>query len=1054
MLALVRIALKRPYTFVVMAMLIVIFGVLSWIRTPTDIFPAIRIPVVAVVWTYNGLPPDDMSGRVVYFYERSISATVNDIEHIESQSMAGYGVVKIFFQPTVDINAALAQITAASQTVLKLLPPGITPPYVLTFNASSVPVIQLALSSDTMSEAKIFDFAQNMIRPQLATVAGAAVPSPYGGKVRQVQIDVDQAKLRSYGLSAQDVVTAVGQQDLIIPVGTQKIADKEYVVQLNDSPASVEALNDLPIKSANGATVRIGDVAFVHDSFPPQINMVRVDGANAVLMTIVKAGSASTLDVINGVKALLPRLREILPPEIKLAVVGDQSPFVQSAVHSVIFEGTLAATLTGLMILIFLGSWRSTVIIIISIPLAILTSVTLLAATGENINVMTLGGLALAVGILVDDATVTIENINYQLEQKKEIEAAIMDGARQIVIPATVSLLCICIVFVPMFTLNGISGFLFRPMAKAVVFALMGSYLLSRTLVPTMANYLLGGHAHDPDAPPKGFFDRFQRGFEHRFETARRAYARALTASIAWRWKFIIGFLGFVAASLFLFPFLGQNFFPTAETVQLKLHVRGPTGLRIEESGRLVTRIEKAIGDIAGPNVIASMVDNIGLPISGINAAYGNSGTIGPADADILITLEDGQEKKGEELVRRLREKLPELFPDATFAFLPADIVTQILNFGLPAPIDVQVVGNDFEGNRVLAAKLLKRISQVTGVADARIQQPADAPTIKVDVNRIQASQLGVSEKDIATSLQITLAGSIQTNPTFWLNPKNGVSYPVVTQTPQYWMESLDDLARIPASQGNSPQILGAVAQISRTSSDAVVSHYSVQPVIDIYATNAGRDLGAVSADVQRVIDDLKSERPRGSQIILRGQTTTMTSAYAQLYEGLALAVVLIYLLIVVNFQSWVDPFVIVTALPAALAGVVWMLFGTHTTLSVPALTGAIMCMGVATANSILVVSFAREKMAEGLDSVEAALDAGIGRFRPVLMTALAMIIGMAPMALSAEQNAPLGRAVIGGLIFATVATLIFVPVVFAMAHGRKSVAPSHAVSYDNGSAR
>ncbi len=809
MLALVRIALKRPYTFVVMAMLIVIFGVLSWIRTPTDIFPAIRIPVVAVVWTYNGLPPDDMSGRVIYYYERTVSSQVSDIEHMESQSMAGYGVVKIFFQPTVDINAAIAQITAASQTVLKFLPPGITPPYVLTFNASSVPVIQLALSSDKLSEAKIFDFGQNMIRPQLATVAGAAVPSPYGGKVRQVQIDVDQAKLRSYGLSAQDVVAAIGQQDVITPVGTQKIANKEYVVQLNDSPETIEDLNTLPIRSANGATIRVGDIAFVHDSFPPQINMVRVDGANAVLMSIVKVGAASTLDVINGVKGLMPRLREIIPPELKLVAVGDQSRFVQSAVSSVIFEGALAATLTGLMILVFLGSWRSTVIIIISIPLAILTSIAALAATGENINVMTLGGLALAVGILVDDATVTIENINFQLEQKKEIEAAIMDGAQQIVIPATVSLLCICIVFVPMFGLGGISGYLFRPMAKAVVFAMMGSYLLSRTLVPTMANYLLGGHAHDPHATPRGFFGRFQRGFEHRFEMARTQYANALAAAIRLRWTFVLSFLGFVVVSLTLFPTLGQNFFPSVESDQLKLHVRGPTGLRIEETGRLFKRVETTIREVAGPKAIASMVDNIGLPISGINAAYGNSGTIGPADGDILITLEEGQETIGPELVRQLREKLPALYPSVTFSFLPSDIVTQILNFGLPAPIDVQVVGNNLEGNRVLAAKLLKRIAEVTGIADARIQQPADEPTIKVDVDRTQASRLGVTEKDIATSLQITLAGSVQTNPVFWLNPKNGVSYPVVTQTPQYWMNSLDDLARVPASLGGkSPQIL------------------------------------------------------------------------------------------------------------------------------------------------------------------------------------------------------------------------------------------------------
>jgi multidrug efflux pump subunit AcrB len=1046
MLALVRIALKRPYTFVVMAMLIVIFGVLSWLRTPTDIFPAIRIPVVAVVWTYNGLPPEDMSGRVIYYYERALSSTVNDIEHIESQSLAGYGVVKVFFQPTVNINAALAQITAASQTVLKLLPPGITPPYVLSFNASSVPVIQLALSSNALPQAKLFDFGQNIIRPQLATVAGAAVPSPYGGEVRQVQIDIDQGKLRSYGLSADDVVRAIGRQDLIIPVGTQKIGMFEYVVKLNDSPQTVEALNVLPIRTVNGATVRIGDVAYAHDSYPPQINVVRVDGSNAVLMTIVKAGSASTLDVINGVKGLLPLLREMLPKSLKLVVVGDQAPFVEGAVRSVIREGVLAAGLTGLMILVFLGSWRSTVIIIISIPLAILFSVALLAATGENINVMTMGGLALAVGILVDDATVTIENINYQLEQKKEIEAAIMDGARQIVIPATVSLLCISIVFVPMFSLGGISGYLFRPMAKAVVFALIGSYLLSRTLVPTMANFLLAGHAHDPDAAPRTIFGRFQHGFERRFATARNGYERILLVAMKRRKIFVVGFLGFVAVSMLLLPTLGQNFFPTVESVQLKLHVRGPTGLRIEETARLFTRVEDAIRQIVGSSVISSIVDNIGLPVSGINMAYSNSGTIGSADGDILITLKEGQQENSEEMVRVLREKLPQLFPQATFSFLPADIVTQILNFGLPAPIDVQVVGSNREGNRELANKLVKRIAQVPGVADARIQQPGDQPTIKVDVNRILADRLGVSEQNIATSMLITLAGSIQTNPVFWLNPNNGVSYPVVIQSPQYWMHSLQDLESLPVSLGDRQQILGAVANLKRITTDAVVSHYSVQPVLDIFATNSGRDLGAVSGDISKILDEFQSQRPRGTQIILRGQTSTMNSAYTQLYEGLALAVVLIYLLIVVNFQSWTDPFVIVSALPAALAGVTWMLFATHTTLSVPALTGAIMTMGVATANSILVVSFAREQLAEGLEPFAAALNAGVGRFRPVLMTALAMIIGMAPMALSAEQNAPLGRAVIGGLIFATVATLIFVPVVFGIAHSRKAKPSNEAV--------
>ena len=804
MLALVRIALKRPYTFVVMAMFIVIFGVMAWVRSPVDIFPAIRIPVVAVVFTYNGLPPEDMSGRIVYYYERTALAEVDDIEHVESQSMANYGVVKIFFQPNVNLAVALAQITAVSQTELKHMPPGLTPPYVLVFNASSVPVIQLALSSDKLSQAKIFDNAQNFIRPQLATVAGAAVPSPYGGERRQVQIDVDPEKLHSYGLSADDVVRALGRQDQITPVGTQKIGDKEYVVHLNNSPDTVEALNFLPIKTVNGATVRIGEVAYAHDSSPPQINMVRVDGSNAVLMTILKAGSASTLDVINGVKKMMPRLHDLLPDSVHLLAVGDQAPFVESAINSVVFEGVLAASLTGLMILIFLGSWRSTVIIIISIPLAILTSVALLAATGENINVMTLGGLALAVGILVDDATVTIENINYQLEQKKEIEAAIMDGARQIVIPATVSLLAISIVFVPMFSLGGVSGYLFRPMAKAVVFALIGSYVLSRTLVPTMANYLLAGHAHDPDAEPRTIFGRFQHGFERYFEDARQGYSRILSAAMRSRTVFVSGYVTFALASLILVPFLGQNFFPDVETVQIRLHVRGPTGLRIEETGKLFTRVEDAIRETAGAKAVASMVDNIGLPISGTNLAYSNSGTIGSADGDILITLQNGQEKKTEELIKTLREKLPILFPGVTFSFLPADIVTQILNFGLPAPIDVQVVGRNEAGNRDVAAKILKKIQFITGIADARIQQPADQPTINVDVDRVLANRLGLTKEDITHSLQITLAGSIQTQPLFWLDRRNGVSHPVVTQMPQYWMASLSDLAQVPASTGKS----------------------------------------------------------------------------------------------------------------------------------------------------------------------------------------------------------------------------------------------------------
>ena len=1019
-------------------MLILIFGVLSWVRTPTDIFPNIGIPVISVVWTYNGLPPDDMSGRVIYYYERTLSAQVNDIQHIESQSLPGYGVVKVFFQPSVNINAALAQVTAASQTVLKLLPPGITPPYVLTFNASSVPILQLALSSTVLSQAELFDYGQNFIRPQLATVAGAAIPSPYGGKVRQVQVDINQHQLQSYGLSAQDVVDALAQQNLITPVGTQKIGKFEYIISLNDAPSNLATLNDMPIRKVNHTLVYIRDVAFVHDGSPPQTNMVRVDGKHAVLMTIQKSGSASTLDVIGGVKSLLPRIRASLPSSLDLASVGDQSAFVQAAVSGVIREGIIAAALTGIMILIFLGSWRSTVIIMVSIPLAILASVTALSVLGETINVMTLGGLALAVGILVDDATVTIENINYHLEQGKEIEHAIMDGSRQIVIPATVSLMCICIVFVPMFGLGGVAGYLFRPLAEAVAFAMIGSYVLSRTLVPTLAAYLLAGQHHHAGAPSRNPLVRFQRGFEHGFERVRAGYSSLLRRAVDARWVFVIGFMVIVLVSFGLTPFLGQNFFPPVEAGQIKLHLRAQTGTRIEETARLCDLVEGAIHRIITPSDLDTIVDNIGLPISGINMAYANSGTIGSEDADILVTLTPDHARGAEYYVERMREQLPRLFPGTTFAFLPADIVTQILNFGLPAPIDVQVVGNNLAGNRAYADKLLRRISLVAGVADPRVQQAFDAPTLGVNVDRSLAAEVGMTERDVASSLQDTLAGSIQTAPTFWLNPKNGVSYPIVVQMPQYGIDTISKLNNVPVTAHGASQLLGGLASVVRKAGSGVVSHYNVQPVIDIYATTHGRDLGAVAGDIQHILDESAGELPRGSAVVLRGQVSTMTAAYDQLFSGLGLAVVLIYLLIVVNFQSWVDPFVIVMGLPAALAGIVWMLFTTHTTLSVPALTGAIMSMGVATANSILVVSFARERLAAGLDPMAAALEAGFTRFRPVLMTALAMIIGMAPMALSAEQNAPLGRAVIGGLLCATCATLFFVPVVFCIAHSRK----------------
>ena len=1042
MLAIVRIALSRPYTFVVMAMLILIFGLISWFKTPTDIFPDIGIPVVSAVWTYNGLPPEEMSGRIVYYYERTLSSQVNDIQHIESQSLSGYGVVKIFFQPSVNINTAIAQITAASQTVLKLLPQGITPPYVLVFNASSVPIIQLALSSASLSQSELADFAQNFIRPQLATVAGAAVPSPYGGKIKQVSVDLNPVKLQSYRISAAEVVAALSQENQITPVGTQKIGKFEYIVSLNDAPKDLDKLNDLPIKSVDGTTVYIRDVAYVHNGSPPQTNIVRVDGKKAVLMTIQKAGSASTLDVINGVKALLPKIKAGLPPSLELTAVGDQSDFVNEAVSGVIREGVIAAALTGLMILIFLGSWRSTIIIMISIPLAILFSVAVLSALGQTINVMTLGGLALAVGILVDDGTVTIENINWHLEQGKPIENAILDGARQIVVPATVSLMAICIVFVPMFSLGGISGFLFKPLAEAVVFALIGSYILSRTLVPTMANFLLANvhhHEHGAPLPPtRNPLVRFQRGFERGFEALRSGYQRLLVMALGASRIFVVGFLAVVVVSFALVPYLGQNFFPNVPAAQIKLHVRAPTGTRIEEVAKQVDNVEDALRQVIPASDIDTIVDNIGMPISGINVAYGNSGTIGVIDSDILISLKPEVADKTVGYIDTLRERLPGEFPGTTFAFLPADIVSQILNFGLPAPIDVQVIGNKSAENRAYANRIYRQIARVPGIADPRIQQVYNSPTMNVDVDRSLANQIGLTEKDVTTNMQINLAGSLQTNPTFWLNPKSGVSYPIVVQTPQYWIDTLGDLGNMSVDGLRGPMPLGGVSDMSRSASPAVVSHYNVQPVIDIYATTHGRDLGAIASDIQTILDDTAKDVPAGSTVVLRGQVTTMTAAYDQLYTGLALAVVLIFLLIVVNFQSWLDPFVIVSALPAALAGIVWMLFLSHTTLSVPALTGAIMCMGVATANSILVVSFCREMLAEGLSPLEAALEAGSTRFRPVLMTALAMIIGMGPMALSAEQNAPLGRAVIGGLMFATVATLLFVPVVFKMVHSRE----------------
>jgi CzcA family heavy metal efflux pump len=1050
----VQIALRRPYTFVVLSLLIALFGIRAALFTPTDIFPNINIPVISVVWTYNGLLPSDMSGRVIYYYERTLTAQVGDIEHIESQSLSGYGVVKIFFQKEVDIAAAMAQVTAASQTVLKLLPPGITPPYVLSYNASSVPILQLALSSQALPQMKLFDLGQNFIRPQLATVQGAAVPSPYGGKILQVQVDLDQQAMQSHGVSAEDLVNAVSAQNLILPAGDQKIGKFDWNVALNASPTVLDKINDLPVKKIGGTIIYVHDVAFVHQGSPPQTNVVRVNGARAVLMTILKAGSSSTLDIIDGVKSLLPRVQQSLPSSLNLRAVGDQSVFVKAAVFGVIREAVLAAALVGVMILLFLGSWRSTIIILTEIPLAVLFALTALSALGETINVMTLGGLALAVGILVDDGTVTIENVNYHLEQGKHIESAILDGAQQIVVPAFVTLLCLCIVFVPMFQLGGVAGYLFRPLAEAVVFALIGSFILSRTLVPTMANYLMHGHhsveSHVGQMPPptRNPLLRFQQGFEARFERIRGRYRSLLAHALRRPKTFMAAFLACVVLSFGLAPFLGENFFPSVDSGQILMHVRAQPGTRIEETARLFEHVEQTVRATIPPDQLDNIVDNIGLPFSGINMAYQSTGTIGPGDGDALISLkEDHGPTAG--FVKTLRTILPQKFPGTTFSFLPADIVSQILNFGLPAPIDVQVIGRNQTANYAYATDLLKRIRQVPGIADLRIQQVFNYPQINVDVDRTLAAEIGLTQRDVANSLLVTLSGSGQVQPNFWLNSENGVSYPIVAQMPQYRANSMSDLSNIPitSAKTNTTQYLGGLAHITQGPSPGVVSHYNVQPVIDIYGDTQGRDLGAISGDISKILSDTKKDLPRGSYVAVRGQVQTMDNAYSQLYFGLAGAIVLIYLVIVVNFQSWIDPFIIITALPGALAGIIWMLFTTGTTLSVPALTGAIMCMGIATANSILLVSFAREGLENGLDATAAALEAGFTRFRPVLMTALAMIIGMIPMALAmgegGEQNAPLGRAVIGGLTVATIATLFFVPTVFSVLHrNRHSQAP------------
>jgi len=1047
MIWLVRVALERPYTFIVMALLILITGTMAAIDTPTDIFPNIGIPVIGVAWQYTNLPPDQMAGRILTPYERVLSTTVNDIEHTESTSLPGIGIVKIYFQPNVDIRTATAQVTSISQTILKQMPPGATPPLILNYNASTVPIIQLANTSSKLSEQQILDLSQNFIRPVLTTVQGAAIPYSYGGRVRQIQVDLDPQALQSKGLSPQDVETAIAAQNQINPAGNIKIGPTQYTVQLNDAAETIQDLNDLPIKTVNGATIFIHDVGHVRDGSPPQQSIVHVDGARAVLQTILKTGSASTLDVVQGVKDALPKVLATLPPDLKVVTLNDQSLFVKAAIQGVIREGIIAAALTCVMILLFLGTWRSTLIIATSIPLSVLCAIIALWAGGDTLNIMTLGGLALAVGILVDDATVTIENINWHLEHGKDVRTAIMDGAAQIATPAFVSTLCICIVFVPMFALKGIAGYLFVPLAKSVVYAMLASYILSRTLVPTMALYLLQPH-HGGAPPPQGKgvvarLARFQRGFESKFEDFRNAYQNILVMALAHRRNFVIGFLGVVLASLILVPFLGSNFFPDVDAGEIALHVRPPVGTRIENASATFGDIENRIRAVIPPNEIESIVDNIGLPTSSINTIYNNSGLIGYQDGDIYISLKpDHHPVSG--YIRELRASLPREFPGATFSFLPADIVSQILNFGTPSPIDVQVMGPHIKDNQAFALNLLRRMRTVRGIADPRMQQSLDNPQLNVDIDRSRIAQLGLNELNVTSSLATSLAGTSQTATTYWLDPKTGVSYPLVAQTPEYRVDTLSDLENVPVTGGPSgTQVLGGLGKITRVDSSAVVTHYNILPVIDLYASTQDRDLGGVESDIRSLLRDATQHLPRGMTVTLRGQVITMNTAFSGLLFGLLGAIVLVYLLIVVNFQSWLDPFIIITALPGALAGIIWMLFITDTTLSVPALTGAIMCMGVATANSILVVSFARERLDATGNAIAAAIEAGTTRLRPVLMTALAMIIGMGPMALGlgdgGEQNAPLGRAVIGGLLVATFATLLFVPVVFSIIHGRRA---------------
>ncbi|HWP46878.1 MAG TPA: efflux RND transporter permease subunit [Candidatus Limnocylindrales bacterium] len=1042
----VRLALRRPYTFIVMALLIILLGIVTITRMPTDILPEINIPIVSVIWSYGGMAPEEMEKRVVTFSERSFTTTVNDIEHIESQSMNGVSVIKVFFHPRAKIEAAVAQMASISQTVLRVMPPGMQPPLIIRYSASNVPILQIGVGSKTLSEQQLYDYGFNFIRTQLATVQGASVPLPYGGKPRQIMVDIDPQALMSKGLSAMDVVAAINAQNLIMPAGNAKMGEREYSIRLNSSPEVVDALNNLPIKQVNGATIYIRDVAQVRDGFAVQTNIVNQNGRRSTLLTILKSGGASTLDIVNRVKQRLPSIQATLPPELELKYLFDQSIFVRAAIDAVVKEAVIAACLTALMILLFLGSWRSTLIVAISIPLSILCSILVLSFLGQTLNIMTLGGLALAVGILVDDATVEIENIHRNLGQRKSLIQAILDGAQQIATPAFVSTLSICIVFVPVFFLTGAVQSLFTPLAMAVVFAMLASYLLSRTLVPTLVKYLLPGElrhhqiesGNGHPTTSRNPIWRLHYAFNHQFEKFRNGYRNSLAWTLNHRLVVFILFTTFFVGSMALFPFIGQDFFPKVDAGQFRLHVRAPTGTRIEETERIFHQVENTIRNVIPADELELILDNIGLPVGGVNLAFSDTATVGPSDGEILVALKSDRHGPTHEYIKQLRQRLRKEFPHLTFFFQPSDIVTQILNFGLPAPIDIQVVGRSPK-NYEIAKQIEARVANIPGVVDVHLHQIVDAPELRINVDRTRAAQVGLTQRDVANNLLISLSSSSLISPNFWLSPQSGVTYTVAVQIPPYKMDSMDALQGTPiATTGqNSPQLLSNLATVERRRSVAVINHYNVQPVFDIYANVQDRDLGSVAREVDRIIEEFKPKLPTGSFLVVRGQVESMRSAFLGLGGGVLFAIILVYCLMVINFQSWLDPFIIIMALPGALSGILWMLFVTQTTFNVPSLMGAMMSMGVATANSILLVTFANEQRQAGKDALQAALVAGYTRLRPVLMTALAMIIGMLPMSLGlgegGEQNAPLGRAVIGGLTVATFATLFFVPIVYSI---------------------